>query len=118
MPAETLPRDRIIRRRAVFDAARARGRRLHNRWLTLSFLPLDPARPDAATVAFLTPKRLGPATVRNRLRRRMREIHRRHLQRPRESHYLIWIARPPAIELEFQDLQQRMTELAAKLPTA
>ncbi len=79
--------------------------------MTLSLLPLDPARPDPATVAFLTPKRLGPATVRNGLRRRMREIYRRHLARPVEDCYLVWIARPPALELGFEELKECMTKL-------
>jgi ribonuclease P protein component len=83
--------------------------------MALSCLPLDPASPEPATVAFLTPKRLGSAVIRNRLRRRMREIYRRRLQRPGETHYLVWIARPPAVELDFEALQTCMTELRARL---
>jgi len=82
--------------------------------MTLSVLPLDPARPDPATVAFLTPKRLGPATVRNALRRRMREIFRRHLALPDEKTYLVWIARPSAVELDFEALKKCMSELVAR----
>jgi ribonuclease P protein component len=114
--SESLPRARVIRRRAIFDATRAKGRRVNNRWFTLSFLPRDAAPPgETGYVAFLTPKRIGPATVRNRLRRRMREIYRRHLQAPSETRYLIWIARPPALELEFEPLRLRMTELSDRL---
>jgi ribonuclease P protein component len=112
--SESLPRARIIRRRGIFDLTRNRGRRLNNRWMTLSVLALDPARPDPATVAFLTPKRLGPATIRNRLRRRMREIHRRHLASLAPGTYLVWIARPPAVELDFEALKKCMTELIVR----
>ena len=115
MSAESLPRARIIRRRSVFDAARARGRRLNNRWMTLQILPRDPAQPDGTVVAFLTPKRLGPATVRSKLRRRMREIFRRHLQAGDETHYLIWIARPPAVDSPFEDLKAGMAELRRRV---
>jgi ribonuclease P protein component len=113
--AESLPRARVIRRRVIFDAARAKGRRVNNRWFTLNFLPRD-AAPIGETghVAFLTPKRLGSATVRNKLRRRMREIYRRHLQHPGQTRYLVWIARPPALELDFEGLKQGMTELAER----
>jgi ribonuclease P protein component len=114
MPVESLPRDRIIRRRSTFDATRLQGRRLNNRWMTLSLLARDPANPDPASVAFLTPTRLGPATVRNRLRRRMREIYRRHLQGENETRYLVWIARPPAVALAFEELQECMTALRAR----
>ena len=112
--SEALPRARIIRRRRIFDATRLKGRRVSNRYLALNFLPHDPARPDRATVAFLTPKRLGGAVKRNQLRRRMREIYRRCLAQPDEKTYLVWVARPPALELDFEELKTCMTELRRK----
>jgi ribonuclease P protein component len=114
--AESLPRAKIIRRRGVFDATRNKGRRVSNKYMVLSFLARD-AFPSGETgsVAFLTPKRLGAATVRNRLRRRMREIFRRELAQPEESAFLIWIARPPAVELGFDELKQTMMALRGKV---
>jgi ribonuclease P protein component len=114
--SESLPRARIIRRRTVFDATRNKGRRVSNRYMALNFLPRaavksgEPAG-ETGTVAFLTPKRVGPATVRNKLRRRMREIYRRCLAQPSETAYLVWVARPPALELPFEELKKCMTEL-------
>lgn len=119
-PSQSLPRARIIRRRTVFDATRLKGKRVSNRFFSLNFLPHDPARPDSAavntvaTVAFLTPKRVGPATIRNQLRRRMREIYRRHVARPTEPAYLVWVARPPALELSFDELKECMTVLRSR----
>ena len=111
--SEKLPRTRVIRCRATFTATRERGRRTTDRCMTLSVLPHDPASLNAETaeVAFLTPKRIGGATVRNRLRRRMREIYRRTpgIKGPRA--YLVWIARPAAAELAFDDLKACMTAL-------
>lgn len=83
--------------------------------MALNFLPLDPARPDTGTVAFLTPKRLGAATQRNRLRRRMREIYRRHVAKSPENSYLVWVARPPALELDFEELKKCMTQLRQRM---
>lgn len=83
--------------------------------MALNFLPLDPAQPDAATVAFLTPKRLGVATKRNQLRRRMREIYRRYLAKPSEDSYLVWVARPTALELDFEGLKKCMAQLRHKM---
>jgi ribonuclease P protein component len=109
---QSLPRDRIIRRRTIFEATRLKGRRVSNRWMTLNFLPREAAQPgETGRVAFLTPKRLGAAHVRNQLRRRMREIYRRHLAQPEESDYLIWVARPPVLELPFDELKKCMTAL-------
>jgi ribonuclease P protein component len=109
--SEKLPRARLIRRRALFTATRERGRRITNRWMTLSVLPRDPAAaPDASEVAFLTPKRIGGAVIRNKLRRRMREIYRRTPSIPRDV-YLVWIARPAAADLPFDELKECMTTL-------
>jgi ribonuclease P protein component len=110
--AESLPRSGIIRRRTVFDATRAKGHRVSNRFMALNFMAREAVKSgETGTVAFLTPKRLGPATVRNQLRRRMREIYRRSLAQPAESSYLIWVARPPALELPFEELKKCMTAL-------
>ena len=80
--------------------------------MILNFLSREAMAPgETGSVAFLTPKRLGAATVRNRLRRRMREIYRRELAHPRETSYLIWIARPPAVELSFDELRKCMAGL-------
>jgi ribonuclease P protein component len=110
--SEVLPRARIIRRRDVFEATRLKGRRVSNRFMALNFLSRDAIKSgESGDVAFLTPKRLGAATVRNKLRRRMREIYRRNLAQPTEASYLVWIARPPALELPFEELKKCMTAL-------
>jgi ribonuclease P protein component len=114
--SESLPRSRIIRRRGVFDTARNKGRRISSRHFVLNFIAREAVTSgETGTVAFLTPKRLGPATVRNKLRRRMREIYRRDLARPEETAYLVWIARPPAVELSFEDLKQAMRSLRERM---
>ncbi len=114
--SESLPRARIIRRRGVFDTARNKGRRVSSRHFILNFIAREAlASGETGSVAFLTPKRLGPATVRNRLRRRMREIYRRELARAEEKAYLIWIARPPAVELSFEELKRAMRELRERM---
>jgi len=118
VPAESqaLPRARIIRRRRVFDATRLKGKRVSNRYMALSHLP-DTAIESGETgrVAFLTPKRLGAATKRTQLRRRMREIYRRHLMQPTETLYLVWVARPPALELPFEELKKCMSALRERV---
>jgi ribonuclease P protein component len=112
MVSESLPRSRIIRRRAVFDATRLKGRRVTNRWMALSYIPREAIPPgETGTVAFLTPKRVGAANKRTQLRRRMREVHRRHLAQVEETAYLVWIARPSALELPFEELKKCMSAL-------
>jgi ribonuclease P protein component len=114
--SETLPRARIIRRRTTFDRTRQQGRRINNRWMTLNWLAKEAAEADAATVAFLTPKRLGAATVRNKMRRRMREVYRRHLPAMARNAFVVWIARAPALTLDADGLRKCMLELWGRLP--
>lgn len=112
MTDQTLPRRKIIRRRAVFDSTRLKGKRVSNRYMALNHIPREALESgETGSVAFLTPKRLGVATKRNQLRRRMREIYRRHLAQPDEKSFLIWIARPPALELDFEELRKCMSAL-------
>ena len=77
------------------------------------FVGLPPAETDARA-AFVTPKSVGPAVVRNRLRRRMREIYRRHLAVVLENRQVIWSARASAAGMNFEDLKQVMVALGAK----
>jgi hypothetical protein len=41
----------------------------------------------------------------------MREIYRRRLALRPEPAYLVWVARPPALELDFEALAECMTAL-------
>jgi ribonuclease P protein component len=117
--SQSLPRARIIRRRAVFDATRNKGRRVTNRYMALNFIAHDAVKSgETGTVAFLTPKRVGAATKRTQLRRRMREIYRRYLAQPSETAYLVWVARPPALELPFEELKKCMTALRERMGQA
>jgi ribonuclease P protein component len=112
---QTLPRGRILRGRRHFDAAFKTGRRFSSRCLTLLTLPRDESRPDLphGEVAFLTPKRIGDAVVRNKVRRRLREGYRRHFT-PETTRRLIWLAKGPATALDFGELVTQMKELYAR----
>jgi len=115
---ERLPRRRIVRRRRHFDAAFAAGgsaARFHGRALTLLTLPRQPQ--DADEVAFLTPKRIGHAAVRNRIRRRLREAYRRHIA-PKTTAAasplrLFWMAKSALATLPFPELVAQMETLYA-----
>ncbi|SDU01504.1 ribonuclease P protein component [Verrucomicrobium sp. GAS474] len=119
---ERLPRRRIVRRRHHFDAAfsgegASGALRFHGRALTLLALPRKPGDTSPDEVAFLTPKRLGDANVRNRLRRRLREVHRRHIA-PQfaaspPSFRLLWMAKSSSGALPFPELVSQMEALYA-----
>ena len=118
---ERLPRRRIVRRRRHFDAAFSKEGdparlRLQGRSLTLVALPRQPGDISDDEVAFLSPKRLGDATLRNRLRRRLREAYRRHLapQFPGPLPFrLLWMAKSSCETVPFPELVAQMEALYA-----
>lgn len=119
---QTLPRTRILRRRCDLQEVRHQGERRADRLMTLFALPAEtvpeasPAMPVMPVMAaFQTPKRLGPAVTRNRVRRRMREIFRRWLELPPGWSRVVWTARPAAAHASFDQLRASMERLAAKL---
>ena len=111
-PRLELGRNRILRNRSDFDRIRKEGQRVVGRYLVCNYLA-DPTLPTRA--GFIVGKSCGGAVVRNRLKRRLREIYRRfaqsHLSEGLQS---VWIARhytPPA---EFATLQEEMIRLYRK----
>ncbi len=65
-------------------------------------------------IGFITSKRVGGAVVRNRIRRRLREIVRTQQARMREGFWLVVIARPPAARATFRELKDEWLRLAER----
>lgn len=65
---------------------------------------------------FTTTKKLGNAVVRNRIRRRLREVARLHLpELARPGHDYVLIGRPPALERAFGDLVRDLISALKRL---
>jgi len=69
-----LPREQRLTKKADFDAAIAAGRRWGSQYLTLRTLPNGR---DVYRFGFGVSKSVGNAVVRNRVKRRLREIARK-----------------------------------------
>lgn len=72
--AESFPKGRRLRRRSEFLGTYAAGRKLHGRYVTVFALPDNG---ETVRLGVTVTKKAGPSTVRNRARRRVREIFRR-----------------------------------------
>jgi ribonuclease P protein component len=100
---ETFSRDDRLRKRTEFEACYASGVRVSGRHLIL-FLRSDPAA-SRPRIGISVSKRVGDAVVRNRVKRRLRELFRRTranlLDRPVE---IAVNARPSAASAPFEDL--------------
>lgn len=90
-----------VERRDTFEALR-RGRRRRQGPLAISWVPGDPAEPPR--VAYTIGRRVGPAVVRNRLRRRLRMLMRQFAPQLRSGAYLI-AAAPEAAALSYAQLE-------------
>ena len=90
-----------VERRDTFEALR-RARRRRQGPLTVSWVPGDPTEPPR--VAYTIGRRVGPAVVRNRLRRRLRMLMREAAPRLRPGAYMIG-ASPEATSLTFSELE-------------
>ena len=99
-----------IRDRATFDALAA-GRRRRRGPISMTFLPGDPSLPPR--VAYAVAKRVGPAVVRNRVRRRMRAATRAHRAALAPGGVYLFGAAPTAGAVPFAEIDAAMGELLA-----
>ena len=102
-------REQRLRRSAEFALVQHKGRWWSNPLLVLRALPNN--REDAR-FGFLVSKRVGNAVMRNRVRRRLREIVRRE---PVAAGWdLVFIARTKIAEAPFADIERATRELLGR----
>ncbi|MGH9010982.1 MAG: ribonuclease P protein component [Acidimicrobiia bacterium] len=99
-----------MRDRATFDAL-ASGRRRRRGPISMTYLAGDPSIPPR--VAYAVGKRVGPAAVRNRVRRRLREATRAHRAELRPGGVYLFGAAPAASSARFAEIDAAMGELLA-----
>jgi ribonuclease P protein component len=99
-----------IRDRATFEALAA-GQRRRRGPISMTFLPGDPSHPPR--VAYAVGKRVGPAVVRNRVRRRLRAATWAHRAELRPGCAYLFGAAPPAASVPFTEIDAAMGQLLA-----
>ena len=99
-----------IRDRATFDAL-AGSRRRRRGPISMTFLPGDPAVPPR--VAYAVGKRVGPAVVRNRVRRRLRAVTLAHRGELRAGGAYLFGAGPAAASAPYAEIDAAMAQLLA-----
>lgn len=65
-------------------------------------------------VGFITSRRLGSAVARNRVRRRLREIVRRHQHDLRQDFWIVLVARGDAVRASYRSLEDEWLRLARR----
>jgi ribonuclease P protein component len=108
----TFPKTRRLTRSSEFDQVKNSGGAQRGKFLVLSVLSVAEAIRFRA--GFVTSRALGRAVVRNRIRRRLREIIRRHQYEIRDQVWIVTIARAAAAAASFQQLEGEWLRLARR----
>jgi len=114
MPAKcfTFPKSRRLTQSAEFAQVKKNGRVYRGRSVLLSILRANDANRFRA--GFITSRALGSAVARNRVRRRLREIVRKHQREIVDGTWIVTIARANAVGATYQELEVEWLRLAKR----
>ena len=96
----------------VFRRLYHRGNSAANRYLVFYCRPNGSKQ---SRLGFTVSTKLGHAVVRNRVRRRLREIYRLHEAEFKPGDDLVVVARSASVDAEFSALEQAFLQLARRL---
>ncbi|HEX3420151.1 MAG TPA: ribonuclease P protein component [Candidatus Udaeobacter sp.] len=106
----SFPKARRLTHRSEYERLKREGIPQRGKLLILSVMPVE----NSWRAGFITSGRLGGAVVRNRVRRRLREIVRRHQHELRQGVWFIIIARHEAATASYSTLQDEWLRLARR----
>lgn len=108
-----------LRRQSDFRAVREHGRRLNCGAFTMGFLQRDPTDTAAAVLPRLgvvaSTAAVGHAVLRNRAKRRLREVFRNNQQFVPAGCDVLLTARAAAISLPMPELEKRFVEACRQI---
>jgi len=108
----TFPKNRRLTQSAEFAQVKKNGRVYRGRSVLLGILRANNATRFRA--GFITSRALGPAVARNRVRRRLREIVRKHQHEIVDGTWIVTIARTHAVGTTYQQLEAEWLRLAKR----
>ncbi|MBA3963097.1 MAG: ribonuclease P protein component [Chthoniobacterales bacterium] len=111
-PRFRFPAARRLQLSRHFSRVREEGRTFRGGLLLLGVLDLESE--SNFKIGLVTSKRVGGAVVRNRVRRRLREIVRRHQHEVRAGFWLVSVARPAAARASAAELEAEWLKLAGR----
>jgi ribonuclease P protein component len=108
----SLPKTKRLTLPAEFARVKGQGTSERGRFLVLGALKLKDEKSFRA--GFVTPKHIGTAVVRNRVRRRLRDIVRTAQLRLNPGVWLVVVARPYAANASYDQLKDEWLRLAER----
>ena len=106
------PKTRRLTHGSEYERVKRNGITQRGKLLMLNAMLLDDFDPWRS--GFVTSGRLGGAVVRNRVRRRLREIVRRHQDQLRQGFWFVIIARHEAATASYRELEDEWLRLARR----
>ena len=112
MSSFSFPKTRRLTHRLEYERVKRNGMTQRGKCLMLNAMPVENSGPWRA--GFVTSSRLGGAVIRNRVRRRLREIVRRHQHELRQGVWFVVIARYEAVSVAYAALEDEWLRLARR----
>jgi ribonuclease P protein component len=106
------PKNRRLARPSEFERVKKNGRAERGHLLVLSALKTHDG--VSLRAGFVTSRAVGSAVVRNRVRRRLREIVRKHQHAVASGTWIVTIARANAAQASYQELEVEWLRLAKR----
>jgi ribonuclease P protein component len=106
------PKSARLSRASEFARLKREGASFHGKLIVLSVLKAEPE--TETRIGLITSRRVGGAVVRNRVRRRLREIVRALLPQMRRGLHLVIVARASAAKAEFDTLRSDVLSQAQR----
>jgi ribonuclease P protein component len=108
----SLPKTKRLTLSSEFARVKGQGTTERGRYLVLGAAKVEAEK--LFRVGVITPKHIGTAVVRNRARRRLRDIVRTHQMELRAGVWLVVVARPYAVNATYQQLRDEWLRLAER----
>ena len=107
--ALSFPKQRRLTRASEYERVKQEGLVWRGRLLILSTARIENS--DVCRVGFITSRHLGNAVVRNRVRRRLREIVRQRQHDLKQDFWIVLIARHDAANASYRVLEDELLRL-------
>jgi ribonuclease P protein component len=108
----SFPKQRRLTRTSEYERVKREGIVRRGKLLMLSATVVENSGP--CRVGFITSRHLGCAVVRNRVRRRLREIVRQHQNDLRRDFWIVLVARRDAARASYHALEDEWLRLARR----
>jgi ribonuclease P protein component len=105
-------KDRRLTKSSEYKRVKRDGFTQRGKLLMLNVVAVENSGP--CRVGFVTSRRIGGAVIRNRVRRRLREIVRQHQHELREGFWIVLVARRDAADANYRPLEHEWLRLAKR----